>query len=249
MNQRNFLLVLILLASCSKATNESAINGTDIVLVHDLTDALQCTPEPEAILGLHAFDVDKNQAASFRYVLITDKQSNSVETIQIADGKTTEKLNENDEEDYREKMVWAYYDAVRNAIKNFPSQFQSKLSLEHSECFATIASQLEELAQRNGARQILISYGDLSENSEAFSCYSRKGKRLLKEHPEKVAVLIMKSHTLPKTLRGTSIYFVFNPRNREEDIRFNQMVTVYRYILQGKGARIIVQSQNNYYQP
>jgi hypothetical protein len=249
MNQRSILLALILLASCGKMNKDNIVHETDIVLVQDTTDTLLCLPEPGAILALFGFDVDKNQAASFTYSLITDKRNNPSETINIRDGKTTDKHNEDDDEDYREKLVLAYYDAVRDAVRNFQSVYQSGKSLDHSECFATIANELEGLVQKNGARRSLIVFSDLSENSRDFSCYSGKGKRLLQSSPMKVAELLLKHHPLPKDLRGISVYFVFNPRNREEDFRFGRMANMYRQLLQTRGARVTIQCQNSNFQP
>lgn len=235
---------ILLLDSCNCNEALSPIPGTEICVIHDVTDKLILKPVPDPILALYDFYHNENQPAIFRYVVLTDKVTTPVETITIDDGRVTEAENKYDDPGHRANSIHAFYGAVRYAIDNFPKQYIPESgAMDHSECFATISQQLNHLAISRASQKILCVFSDLSENS-SFSTYRKKDLRLLEEHPERVAELLMAKHPLPKSLVGITIYFTFLPKDRDEDMRFNQMVTLYTKLLKNLGARVVIQSTN-----
>lgn len=249
MKQFISILVVCFLAACSKPKSSHPVHASRITVIYDITDSLKSIPLPEPILSLHDFESDQGQAANFRMVLVTDKLLNPTEEIHIDDEISGERNNTNDEVDYRQSIVLAYYDAVRRAITDFDKHYTSGTSIKHSECFATIASELELLANSNASQKVLLIFSDLQENSGAFSCYTPQGQYLLQNNQEKVARLLLSRHSLPDNLQGTTIYFVYNPATREEDIRFAEMFRIYKQLLHARGARVIVQASNKSFQP
>lgn len=239
----------ILAASCSKSHTPTIVHSSRISVIHDITDSMACFPAADPILAMYGFENDKNQEAHFRLVLISDKKLNPVEEINIEDGTTTEQKNENQETDYREQLVGSFYEEVRNAITDFHKHYVPSTSLKHSECFATIASELELLAGSKAAQRTLIIFSDLQENTDVFSCYTPQGQRLLQNNPGKVAKLLLQRHPLPDNLIGITVYFVYNPCNRDQDIMFGEMVAIYMQLLHARGARIVIQATNKNYEP
>jgi hypothetical protein len=243
------LTVICILAACSKNSSPRMCHTTDICVIHDLTDSFDLQPAIEPILSLYNFQEDKDRAASFRLVLITDKQLNPAEEIHLEEGTITERQNINEEIDYREQLVYSFYDAVRTSFTDFQKRYAHSSSLGHSECFATISSELNRLASNKASQRTLIVFSDLQENEDIFSCYSKQGRYLFGTYPAKVAALLQKRTPLPNNLRDVTVYFVFNPKDRDQDRHFSEMVHIYRELLGERGARVVVQATNKSYEP
>ena len=250
MKQLKMLIVALLLIGCSKRSSRQVAPASYISVIDDRTDSFLLHPIANPILALYAFPNAPDQAARFRLIIITDKLLNPVEDAYIADGPTTERRNENEEIDNREQLVHNFYDWVRHAVADFHTRYSpAGGSLKHSECFATIADELEALSKSTAAQRTLIIFSDLQENNELFSCYTEAGQDLLRSNPAKVTKLLQRRHTLPESLVGITVYFVYQPRTREEDQRFSCMMAIYKSLLHERGARTVVQATNTYYQP
>jgi hypothetical protein len=234
MKQLSSVLIICALAACSKKITPCVTHESDITVISDMTDSFALRPAAEPILALYDFPTDKDQAAAFRLVLITDKLLNPVEDIHIEEGTVTEHQNVNDEVDFREQLVYGFYDAVRKSFTDFPSRYAHHSSLGHSECFATIASELNLLASRKASQ----------ENEDAFSCYTEQGRNMLRINPDKVAMLLQKRCPLPNDLEGVTVYFVYEPLDREQDARFSEMMGIYKRLLKERRARVVVQANN-----
>lgn len=245
-----YILVLIaacLLTACHKS--EPAItHSTDLTVVRDITDQLQEQPDEDAILKLYGFADDKNQAARFRYVLITDRNLNPVAVNSINDGTITEKLNMEDEINYRERLICSFYDDVRGTMRKFQKEFAMPNPLRHSECYSTVVTEICRLAESKSSQRMLVVFSDLAENSSLFNCYSHKGQELLASNPQKVAKMLQRGIKLPATLQGITVYFVYRPPDRESDILFGRMVSIYRQLLHERGARVVVQATSKQFE-
>src|ERR1039458_3908573 len=113
------IFAVCLLASCSKSHTPAVVHSSRISVIHDITDSMACIPAAATIPALSGFENDKDMEAHFRLVLISDKRLNPIEEINIDDGTTSEQKNENEETDYRERLVSSFYEEVRNAITEF----------------------------------------------------------------------------------------------------------------------------------
>jgi len=242
------LLAICLLYSCGKLGIQSKTSTSLLTVVYDITDPLKCIPCANPILKLYDFQSYKDQLAQFRLVPVSDKKLNPIREVTIENSSVSDQNNVNEEMDYRENLVLAFYDSVRMAINDFQSQYTADTSLHYSECYSTIATELEILASRNASKKILIVFSDLFENSVEFSCYTYQGLSLLKNNPEKVEAILLRQHPLPDNLQGIMIYAVYNPDNRENDILFSKMATVYKHMMTSRGATIKFQATNKYFQ-
>jgi len=250
MKPLNIVITAFLLCSCSKHTARPVLPSTEITVVDDLTDTFTLHPIADPILALFDFPDAKNQSAKFRLVVVTDRLLNPSVDMTIADGTTTEENNEDQEIDNREQIIYNFYDMVRHGVTEFPSRYSpAGGSLKHSECFATIASELELLAKSTASQRTLIVFSDLLENNELYSCYTDDGRKLLQMHPLKIVHLLQKRCELPKSLVGITVYFVYQPKTRELDQLFNSMVAIYKQLLHERGARIVIQADNKNFQP
>jgi hypothetical protein len=95
--------------------------------------------------------------------------------------------------------------------------------------------------------QILLVFSDQQENSELFSCYTKANQLLLHKSPDKVAKHLDSFHLLPENLKGYTIFFVYQPKTREEDQKYLEMITVYKMLLEPRGATVTIQASNNSY--
>jgi hypothetical protein len=250
MKKLSIILALCLAASCGKKPNApTPVHTSCTCTIDDRTDSFALHPLADPILAISEFQNDKDQEATHRLVLLTDKLLNPIEEMHLADANTSEARNENGEMDNREQLVYSYCDAFRSAVGSLYKRFPVGGTLQHSECFATVAGELEYLANSTASQRTLIVFSDLQENSDAFSCYTQDGLKLLQTHPQKVAKLLQSRRSLPKNLTGVTVYFVYMPLTRDQDQRFNEMVSIYKSLLKERGARVVVQAQNTNYQP
>src|SRR5438045_1301623 len=110
MKPLSLLFIICFLTACSKEPNKQTVHDSRISVIHDITDPLQCVPAADPILALYDFEHDKDQEAHFRLVLISDKKLNPVEEIRIDNGTVSEQKNTNEETDYREQLIYSFYD-------------------------------------------------------------------------------------------------------------------------------------------
>ncbi len=243
MNKIKYItLVVILAVGCRKHT-PSVEHITQIVVINDQTDRLILRPEAEPIVSLFGFNDDLEQGATLRLLSLTDKKLNNLEVLNLPDAATSSKESRTDDIRSREAMITGFLNTSRREIKSF-SETACDSGLRQSECYATIANQLEYLAGSHAVRRVLLIYSNLFENQDAFSIYKPDDFRLLKEHPSAVVKLLQQRHPLPNNLSGVTVYFVFSPISREDDIRFDIMVNLYKGLLKSRGARVVITTDN-----
>jgi hypothetical protein len=239
---------LCLLAACTRKKEPSVLPATAIIAIDDRTDPILLHPEAEALLSLYGFAILPEQAASLQLVLITDMKLNPTQTISLPTAAESEKENTREDITYRERIIGSFQDAVRKAVRDFPTRYQADTCAQ-SECYATIAAAIDELASNTASQKIAVVFSNLQENQEDFSCYTDEGQEMLRTNPDKVARLMQRRHPLPKNLTGVTVYFVFQPHTPEEDAQFATMVALYTKLLKSRGARVVVQATNTQFQP
>jgi hypothetical protein len=240
----------LLLASCILCAacqhQQEAKHSTQIVTVTDKTDHLSILPAADPILHLFGLNRDKNNEAYFRIASISDKQLNPAIEYHLPDGPSTESNNSQDDPYYREKVLLNFYSNVKKAIEEFNAISRRDSTLKNSECFATIASELQRMASHHAERNILLVFSDLQEKSDLFNCYPVSSQELLRKTPGKVLERFNNTHLLPNHLNGFDVYFVYQPNTREDDKRFAGMISIYKSLLESRGARVKVQADNMY---
>ncbi len=227
--------------ACKKTSNEQHWS-TKIVVIEDLTDSFQITPPPDPILALYDFKRHPEQEASFDIAFITDMQLNPVAHLHLNDGITSEAENTSDDAQFREKQITAFYAKARQAFTSSRERFSGRRGRNRSEVFCSIISQLRQLAASHYRQKRVVVLSDLNEHSEAFSTYNSANRKQLAEEPEAVGALLSERCPLPNNLKGISIVFVYQPRTKEDDMRFMDWVGVYQRLLEKRGARISFQA-------
>jgi hypothetical protein len=148
-----------------------------------------------------------------------------------------EKDNSDEDPQFRNRNVVAFYSTVRRAMNDFYSHTDTAQSLSNSECFRTIADELSFLSENNSNERILIIASDLMDKSDLLDCYTAN-----LSNPEQIAKQLDQANLLPQNLTGINIIFLFNPRDRNEDQKFSLIVEAYKILLRAKGAEIKVQA-------
>ena len=240
---RSYILIAFFtLFSCK---NESVDNTSSIAIstIADITDPFDLGPDANAILSLYRFPENENQEAYFRFLSITDKGLNPCLEYQIEDGKKSQLAHYGLDYQLRKKLIIGFYDSIRQWLSSFQYDHTRDTSLSHSECFQTIAAEINLISRRKVDKAIIVAFTDLQENSKIFNCYNPP-----KTDPDAIADLLITAYPLPLDLRRFKIYIVYNPTTRDEDMRFCHMIMVYRKILEPRGANVIVQAQNDHYE-
>lgn len=78
------------------------------------------------------------------------------------------------------------------------------------------------------------------EKSDIYNAY----KQLSHMTAEAIACKFQSAIAVPKNLKGINIFFVFQPKTREEGKYYSKMLEVYKQLLQSAGAIIHVQANN-----
>jgi len=239
-------MFLSLFACACKNTNPIISNrSVDITAIVDVTNQQTVLPKTESILKLYDFDSDRNIKASFRICSITDKQLNPEKDTYLPNGSVTEKDNLQDDPYYREKLILSFYNQVRKDINDFIGANKNDTSLNHSECFRTIADELSDMKNNQARKKILLVFSDLQENSDLFDCYKTKDQELLDKKQGEVLKIFEQDNLLPNDLKGITTIFIYDPRNRKEDQHYMNMVSVYKKLLESRGVIVKVQANSD----
>jgi hypothetical protein len=250
MNSLKIVVGFITIVSFCKCTTDKSsqpplyLQATALV---DITDRRDVLPDAEMLLSFYDFTKDNSRRAYFRITTTSDKLLNPVSENYLASGKETEKDNQFDDPDYRERLVLAFYDEVRKSVSEFNAKLKQDSLLDHSECFRSIASELMRMDENKADKSLLAVYSDLCENSGLFSVYTKTGFTQLQNNPASIIQRFESANLLPKNLKGFIVMFIFQPKTRNEDSLFNAMAGVYKKMLEARGAKVIIRSDNPKY--
>ena len=241
-----FVIVIILFVACNKASTNEKELSTYVSVIVDITDPIEVRPDPDPILSLYHFSDYPDKEAFFRLSIISDKKLNPVVEYHLADGKTTERKNRTGDVQYRAKLILSLYASIRKSMSNFWLQNDSTHSLDHSECFNTIASELGVLSKSSANEKIIVIYGDLLENS-GFNSYIKSNQVLLQYDPGEVARQLHADELLPIDLTGITVFFIYRPETREQDQKYELVQGFYKYLLESRGAVVFTKATNNFF--
>ena len=210
---------------------------TDIIVVQDVnspslfidTDLL------EATYALHE-NLDKK--ATFRLSSLSDKYVPDASEAYLTSG--ADSIAENTEHDYRHRFdeIETFYDEIQTILDNSHAATDQAATAE-SECYRTIANELNIFSNGTATHQVLIVNSSLCERSDLLDCTSHAGRRLLFLSPRKVAKLFRKAFPIGK-IQGVKVVFLHTREDQDEEVRFMQMVDVYKRILKPLGAKVSI---------
>jgi hypothetical protein len=236
-------LILFLTACDNTATNEPCYMTVSILC--DITDYHALQPNADATLAMFDLSDNKDHAVHFRYAEITDKILVPAVDLYLPDAVTGEKKNRNSEPLFREKAIVRFYDTVRKTLVVANAKKDS-VTLDHSECFKMICTELNVLSQQKSTHKILWLFSNLQENSAILSVFNGNTKQLIHDNPGAIERLFEQTHLLPQNLDQITIVFSYLPTNREDDQSFNAMVQVYKKLLVKHGAKVIIHATNKF---
>jgi hypothetical protein len=219
-----------------KASNDQQLSTTVSVIL-DVTDPRTYWPAPDQFLEMYHFKQRPDAEGVFRLRTISDKRLTPLVSFRLADAASMEKDNKDEDNQYRNRNVLAFYTTVRKAMNDFYSRTDTAQSLSNSECFRTIADELTFLSGSKSDQCILITASDLMDKSDLIDCYTAN-----LANPKEIAMKFDQANLLPKTLTGITVIFLFSPKDRQEDQTFSLIVEAYRQLLQPKGVEIKVQA-------
>lgn len=234
-----YLFISFFLASCGMMPKPAPEQYTSTIVsgLLDVTDKRSYWPSPDQMLQYFHCKQTPNTECIFRLRAITDKKLNPIVTYRLADASDMEKDNHTEDRQFRKRNILAFYSAVRRGMNDFYTIVDTTQSLENSECFAAIAGELSYLASCNSDEKILLVASDLMEKSDIANFYTTDLTT-----PKQIAEQLDRTNLLPKNLSGVTVIFLFNPRDRNEDQKFNVFSEAYQLLLQAKGAGVKIQA-------
>lgn len=225
--------------SCESPYKRQKSNQASVAVsvILDVTDTQRAYwPKGNDVLRLYHYAQNPNSEGLFRLRAISDKRLAPVISYRLADTESMGKDNDDDPQ-FRNKSIIAFYSTVRAAMNNFYSQTDTSKSLSNSECFRVISDELVYLSKIKSDQRILIVASDLMEKSDLMDCYSAG-----LSSSKTTAKIFDKFDLLPKDLTGVTVIFLFNPTDRNADKKFAFMSEVYSILLKSKNAKIKVQA-------
>lgn len=240
------LLVIMAYSACNEKQEYLPVS-INITAMVDITDPNNVLPDAESLLSIYDFQNYKNKEAFFRLTTTTDKLLNPAIEIHLAAAEKTEKENQFEDPDFREKEVLAFYESVRSSIASFNIQKRHDSSLGHSECFRTIASELSRMKERKTSKYLLAVYSDLSENSDLYNIYKPVDLQQVFKYPDTVIKRFEETKLLPNDLSGFTVLFIYQSKNREDDKRFNAMAGLFKKLLFARKATVLISADNPKY--
>lgn len=229
-------------ASCNLHEKQpvSSVNSISLVLVVDVTDKKKLWPLPNPILKMFHCDKYPDAECRFNMQVISDKKINPSFSCYLPNATATEKENRFDDVQFRNKKILAFYAAVHNVFTDFYRQFDTTKSLDYSECWVTINNALQKLSEDKSDHKFLLIYSDLLEKSDAIDTYQipeAMGYEAIAKKLETVG-------RVPDKLENITIIIVNDPPDREADKKFNTLLSAYKFLLEQKGAQVLIQATN-----
>lgn len=240
MKKRLFIsMVAFVVNGCDTQSTDKNIlqESRAISVILDVTDPRVYSPKPDDVLRLYRCNEAPNAEYLFRLRSITDKRLVPVATTFLPDGVSMEKENKQDDPHFRNKSILSFYTEVRNTLGQFYSMTDTIKSLDNSECFRVIASELSFLTGSSKRQCILLIASDLMEKSDLWDFYAAM--------PGTSKVLADKlddTGLLPPVIKNVEVIFLFNPKDRLEDQHFSLLVEGYRLALESRGVIVKVQA-------
>jgi hypothetical protein len=243
------ILILLsagMLFSCGKSLDQPT-RSVSVAVIVDTTDYRNIIPEADPLLELYRFDTALYTEAYFRLTTITDKSISPVSESYLESGEKTEKRNTRGIPHFREGNISLFYETVRSCFHDFQN-LDTALTLKHSECYRVIVQELTYLMNQPFSNEkILVVFSDLMENSDIVSFYDDESFAKITRDPQDLQNSFGIAQPLPGSLLGVRVYFVFQPRTREEDLQYRKVSSFFKTMLEEKGAIVTIQAHNQSY--
>lgn len=237
-NKLLFILavVIFLLTACQQFfTKES---GNTVAVIVDCSDSF---PEIRQNLTLEklkprlAITHELYAGSTVLFAKISAIRHNPISIAKI-DGAVPANSNTPQREKQREE----YYTLLEENIQSITS---SPTGTDGSFLLYTIATMLQKLKDSPDSKKgtQLLCFSDLEENNPAvFSVYNKAHLKLLKENPDSAFALFDKEYPIPEAKENSAIYFIHQPKNKEDDSRYTILSTALKKYYQNHGYKVTI---------
>jgi hypothetical protein len=240
-----FIAILILFfITCCNVNNEkkTELPSSGLVsVITDITDQQLLQPMANPLLQLYGCNNNPDIACTFRIRTVSDKLLTPIITYKLQDGGTTEKQNKDDDPQFREKSILAFYSHVNRIVNEFKKPIDSYQSLNNSECLQTIGDELNQLTTDKSRLKYLVVFSDLNEKSDLYNVYESGIV------PKDFENVILKNGLFPEHLENITVIFVFKPKDRQQDKQYSKLIEVYKKVIEQRGGKVFVQATNTSY--
>jgi hypothetical protein len=240
------IVIIFLFTTCTDneliTQSQESINLQVLV---DVTDTHTLLPAVTPFLQLLGLDKNKNKRVDFNLAFTTDKSLTKDYYLKLRSGVETLNDNTLDDEFHRDRLVLQFYASLRYMLDTVVKCRTQDSTLLYTESFRSIAKALTQMTHAKVKQNFLFVYSDLVENSDLYNAYAH-----LKNSPSKMTKALIgkfdKMDDLPNNLQNITVYLLYEPQTRSADLLYKIMSKIYIYILQSRGAKVIVQSTNTF---
>ncbi|MBS1595560.1 MAG: hypothetical protein JST90_14685 [Bacteroidetes bacterium] len=236
-----FSLVAILAASSGCGSDGSANifarqPSVHVTVLWDLTGPMSARPQGEEVLGLLGIRND-HLYCGYTYRM---RSLSSVNLTDVFEASIPPENSLTGDDIRRVAAIRRFKKAVQGKIDSAARQKSS--DEPYSVLYATIAQELNQLANHPAAdTKTCLIYSDLTENSQDGNYYSASELARITAKPENVIAALNRKVPL-SDLHGLTVYLVYRPRSNADERRFSAIASMYRSMLERRGATVIIGS-------
>lgn len=213
----------------SACKNEKGIQEKEIVFLYDGTDKKDTLPDFE-ILKKTIIPQNPINGSIFKCGVIND-----IEFSGVIETELKPKLSEDEtaEETYARRKTY-----IKKSKENYINQSYLGVEKDKSIIYPVIVKQLNELSQSQAKTKALYVYSDLYENSDLLNVYNPKQFNELKNKKSKFIQKFEEKYPL-QDLNGIEVYFIYKPKDFDDNMKYKELYELYISILTNKGAKCI----------
>lgn len=233
------IVVIVCLFGCTlkSSSNSQSPESSIVSVVPDITDDHTLFAKADALLQLFNCDVYFSGHCIFRIRPITDRQLTPISYCMLPNAHVTEMNNTQDDPQHRRKTIEAFYQKVKQLIADFNTRYDTIQELGNSECIRSISEELQYLASDTSDRKFLVVYSNLREKSDLLDSYSNSDLTSVM-----IATTIEDLRLLPDQLKGITVFFVFEARDRPEDRIYMKLAEAYKMVIERRGGIVNLQA-------
>ncbi|MEO5643902.1 MAG: hypothetical protein ABIQ40_18685 [Bacteroidia bacterium] len=222
------VLTVVLIACCSSPKRSTS----EVSVLYDITERNETNLNAAEILQVFDFGKEKWNGATFTFAYVTDVSYNRKTHFALVEGGNRLTASTFT----RDKEVTHFRDSVTNFLESLKLD---TIGRPHSSVFIPLTEELNRMAESKSKNRVLFVYSDLMENEKSISFYDKKTFALLSNDPGKLKTLLLKNAPL-KRLDGITVYFIFQPKNAEQDAMFRLVSGFYKKLLADQGAHVTI---------
>lgn len=239
MKKIQFILTTIIILLCSSCDTQQEVMPKQVFVsaVVDITDTMLIKPTTTSLIAQFSNTELAYDALTIKLSFITDLSINPIIKVAIPNYIDLEKINTNDDILFRKKAIERFKKKLKDTLNYFNNTATS--SINNSECFKSVCNVFNDKEFQEADTKRIFIYTDLIENGELFKYYSNPNISI-----NQIIKVFENTRMLPNTLPNTKVYFIYQPKNKVDDGRYSKMYSVYKTMLEKRGAEVIQLSQN-----